>query len=180
MAMKQLETKREKVGDYVFYIRPFSAFKASNLTGELASVLVPLLGVFAPLIAKSAAKKGAKKETNGEGSLMDIDVNDAAAAIGNCSGIDGDKLEFLLKKLLLGGHIIVELEDGNGKVEPQRLDEDLANEVFCGEVQNMFILSFHVIKMNFNGFFENLVNLFGKAGLAEDEEEEQTTPRAIF
>ena len=43
MALKQMEPTKETVGGYNFYIKPFAAFKAANLTGELASVLAPLL-----------------------------------------------------------------------------------------------------------------------------------------
>ena len=161
MAMKQLEAVRETVGGVKFYITPFPAFKAANLTGELASVLTPLLGVLSPLV--------------GEGNLMDLDVGRAAEAMANCNAIDGDKLEKLMRKLLLGGHIVTEVADEEGRMEAQRLDMDLANEIFCGEVQDMFVLCFHVIKLNFNGFFKKFASLSGKERLAEDK-----TPRKIL
>ena len=41
MALKQMEAKKVTVGDNSFHIKPFPAFKAANLTGELASVLSP-------------------------------------------------------------------------------------------------------------------------------------------
>ena len=41
------------------------------------------------------------------------------------------------------------------------LTEDLANEIFCEEVQDMFILAFEVIRTNYNGFFKKLGNQFG-------------------
>ena len=163
--MKQMEPLKAKVGETNFFITPFPAFKAANLTGELASMLTPLLSAFAPLV-------------NGEskGGLMDIDVNEAAQAMQGCSSISGDKLEVLMKKLLLGGHIVAEIrDDEEGKVEPQRLDMDIANEIFCGEVQDMFVLCFHVIKLNFNGFFKKFASQSGKEGLAEAK-----APRAIL
>ncbi len=161
MALKQVTPKEETVGDNKFYITPFAAFKSANLTGELASVLAPLLSVLAPLV--------------NDGSLMDVDAIKAAEAMANCTAINGDKLEMLMKKLLLGGHITVELINEDGKLEGQRLDEDLANEIFCGEVQEMFILCFYVIKLNFNGFFKKLAALSGKEGSAGGK-----TPRKIL
>lgn len=161
MAMKQLEPTVEKVGGVKFYITPFPAFKAANLTGELASVLAPLLGVLAPLV--------------NDGSLMDVDAGRAAEAMVGCTAINGDKLEKLMQKLLLGGHIVVEAPNEDGEIEGQRLDMDLANEIFCGEVQDMFVLCFHVIKLNFNGFFKKFASLSGKEGLAEGK-----TPRKIL
>lgn len=149
MALKQVEPTAKRVGDYNFYIRPFAAFKAANLTGELASVLAPLLGALAPLVG------------DGE-DLMDIDARKAAETMSNCASISGDKLEKLMKKLLLGGHIAVETIGEDGEMEGQILDEDLANEMFCGEVQDMFLLCFYVIQLNFNGFFKKLAGPSGK------------------
>ena len=77
--------------------------------------------------------------------------------------IDGNKLERLMKKLLLGGNVVIEYEDENGETQQDTLDQDLANEVFCGNVQDMFVLCIHVIKLNFNGFFKRLATLSGKA-----------------
>lgn len=155
MALKQMEPTKETVGGYNFYIKPFAAFKAANLTGELASVLAPLLGALAPLVSDQK-----------EWSLMDVDAAQAAEALSNCTNISGDKMEKLMQKLLLGGHIVVELPDEEGEFKPERLDMDIANEIFCGEVQDMFILCFHVIKLNFNGFFKKIAGLSGKAGSA--------------
>lgn len=152
MALRQVGPAHEEVGGHDFYITPFAAFKAANLTGELASVLAPLLGVLAPMV--------------NDGDLMDVDAGKAAEAMMNCKTIDGDKLEKLMKKLLLGGHIAVEVTDEDGEKEGARLDEDLANEIFCGEIQDMFVLCFHVIKLNFNGFFKKSAALSGTAGSA--------------
>ena len=150
MALKQMEPTKEKVGGYNFYIKPFAAFKAANLTGELASVLAPLLGALAPLVSDQK-----------EGSLMDIDAAQAAEALSNCTNISGDKMEKLMQKLLLGGHIVVELPDEEGETKAERLDMDIANEIFCGEVQDMFILCFEVVKVNFRGFFSKIADRFG-------------------
>ena len=164
MALKQMEPTKETVGIYNFYITPFAAFKAANLTGELASVLAPLLGALAPLVSD-----------NKEASPMDVDAAQAAEALSNCTNISGDKMEKLMQKLLLGGHIVVELPDEEGELKPRRLDMDTANEIFCGEVQDMFVLCFHVIKLNFNGFFKKIASLSGKAGSAIPK-----TPRKVI
>lgn len=158
MKLKQITPTVEKVGDMEFYIRPFPAFKAANITGELASVLAPLLGMLAPLVAGD----GKKAEEGSEEGLLDVDAGKAAEAMANCPDIDGDRMERLMKKLLLGGHIAVELEDENGNVEQQHLTQDLADEIFCGNIQDMFVLCYHVIRLNFRGFFAKLPTLSGK------------------
>ena len=39
--LKQLETREVNVGENIFYIRPLPAFKAANMTGELAALVLP-------------------------------------------------------------------------------------------------------------------------------------------
>lgn len=167
--MKQMEATVVNVGETRCYITPFPAFKAANISGELASVLAPLLSSLFPLV-------GAMKE---EGkSVMDIDIDSidaerAAEAVMNCPMISGDKLEALMRKLLLGGHIVVKVTNDEGESEAQRLDMDLANELFCGEIQEMFTLCFHVVKLNYKGFFKKFAGLSGKLKSAGQEEETQ-------
>lgn len=146
--MKQFEPKQVTIGENTFYIFPFPAFKASNLSGELAALALPLVGSLAPFL-------GVKKPDGSETGLLDVDVNEAAPAIaGAFNSISGDKIEGLMKKLLISGkNITVEVEDED---EPQRLTEDMVNEIFCGEVQEMFVLAFEVIRVNFSGFFKKL------------------------
>ncbi|MCI9180546.1 MAG: hypothetical protein HFG50_11185 [Lachnospiraceae bacterium] len=182
MPMKQMEPTAVMVGGMKFYITPFPAFKAANISGELASVLAPLLGSLFSLV-------GSMKEAGKN--VMDIDIDSidadkAAEAVMNCPLISGDKLEALMRKLLLGGHIVVRVTNDEGESEAQRLDMDLANELFCGEIQEMFVLCFHVIKLNYKGFFRRFADLSGKLRSAaetgkaggekteEDKEAEET------
>ena len=158
MALKQMESTMVKVGDNTFYIKPFPAFKAANLTGELASVLSPLLGAIAP-IAGALDDSDNDDENN---SILDMDVSKAAEALSGGMNISGDKLESLMKKLLLSGNVVIEYEDENGETQQEKLDKDLADEIFCGDIQDMFVLCVHVIKLNFNGFFKRFAALSGK------------------
>ena len=142
--MKQHEVKSEKqIGEYTFYIRPFPAFTAANVSGELAAVLAPALAGLVPLAARA-----------GDGGIMNLDVSSLSGAL---SGLSGDKVEALLKKLLTRhGNVSVETGDG-----VSLLDGDIANEIFCGSAQDMFILAAEVINVNFKGFFQKLGNQFG-------------------
>lgn len=142
--LKQLETREVTVGENIFYIRPLPAFKAANMTGELAALVLPLVSGLAPLLSDVDTEK----EGNG---LLDIKVEDAAPAIAGLSSLDGDKVEKILKHLLIAGSNI-SVEQPGEKV--RLLTEDLANEVFCTDVQDMFILAFEVIRTNYNGFQE--------------------------
>ena len=156
MGLKQLEPTVRKIGDNVFYITPFPAFRAANLSGELASVLAPLSGVVA------AVMSGGNMDGE-EFDLMNLDVNNIVVGMSGCAELSGDKLEAVMKKLLLGGHITVEFADENGEKSTEKLDIDLANEIFCGEIQDMYVLCVYVIQLNFNGFFKRLAALSGAA-----------------
>ena len=150
--MKSFEIKERELGEYRFYVRPLPAFTAANISGELFGVILPALGSLAPII-------GAKGDTE---SLLDVDSEVAAKALAKgASGISGDKLEHLLKKLIVQNRNI-SFEPIDGKdTKPQILTEDIANDIFCYDVQDMFILAFDVIKNNYSGFFTKLGNLFG-------------------
>lgn len=164
--MKQLEPREVAVGENTFYIRPLPAFKAANISGELAALLLPIVSGLAPLLGSV--------DTGEEGKgLLDIKLEDAAPAVaGAFSSISGDKVEAILKHLLIAGkNIAVELPDEG---RPQTLTEDLANEIFCEDVQDMFLLAFEVIRTNYNGFFKKLGDRFGKVA----EQAEKTVARA--
>lgn len=145
--MKQHETTEKKIGENTFYIRPFAAFTAANISGELISVLAPAVAGLAPL-AMGASDDGDDID------FMNLDVASFSGAV---SGLSGDKVENLLKKLLTKhDNISVETEDG-----VKRLDNDLANEIFCGSAQDMFVLAVEVINVNFKGFFKKISGQFG-------------------
>ena len=59
-------------------------------------------------------------------------------------------------KKLLNDYENVSVEGDATEGKTMRLTYDLANEVFCGDVQDMYILCFEVIKLNYSGFFKRL------------------------
>lgn len=140
--MKLQDPVNVTVGGNEFYIRPFSAFKAANISGDIVKVVVPILGSVLPAFNASNMSN-----------LMDQDIMELAPTItSGFESLSGDKCEKLLRELLIkNGNIAVKI-DGEGTP----LTEDLCNELFCGEVQDMYILAFHVIKTNYSGFFKKL------------------------
>lgn len=153
--MKQFEPVDVTVNGYDFHIFPFPAFKAANMSGELVSVLGPALGSLLTLLGNDDDKQ---EDSN----LLDVNLEKSAPAIaGAFSSISGDKIEGLLKRLLISGrNISVEMDDEGATY----VTEDVMNEIFCGSVEGMFILAFHVIKTNFGGFFKKFENLSGVVG----------------
>lgn len=151
--MKQFDPTNVTVNGYKFHIFPFPAFKAANMSGELISVLGPAIGSILTLLGN---------DENEGSNLLDVNLEKSAPAIaGAFASINGDKIEGLLKRLLISGrNITVELEDG----EAVYLNEDCLNEIFCGAVEGMYVLAFHVIRTNFGGFFKKFESLSGVVG----------------
>lgn len=150
--MKQFDTKEKQIGGNIFYIRPFPALVAANISGDLAAAVMPLLGGIAPLVNK----------IQGETALLDMDAEEAMPLISEAAAsLSGDKIEYLLKKLLLNHRNVSVQVDGSNQAE--MLNEDLLNEIFCGDIQDMYLLAFEVIRTNYAGFFGKLGSQFGVA-----------------
>lgn len=156
MNIKQMDPHYVEVGNHKFALYPFPAFKAINVAGELTTVLAPILSALAPLVMNN-------NKDGGNGGLMDIDSGAVGKVFSDCI-VDGNKLELLIRKLIIGDHVVVEYEN-NGEVKPLALNETLINNLFIGEIQNIFVLCFEVIKLNYNGFFQNLNVQSGKVEL---------------
>ena len=150
--MKRMQTIEKVIGENTFYIRPFGAFAAANISGELAAVLSPIIAGLAPLFGGLDTEDGGGDASK----LLDMDIEDAMPALGDAlSTISGDKVERMVKRLLIDQqNISVQGVDADGNIV--LLDKDLADELFCGDLQDMFVLCFEVIKLNFKGFFKNV------------------------
>ena len=102
-----------------------------------------------------------------EKGLLDTDVSKVAPAMAQgLSSLSGEKLEHLLRELLTDYNNIAYKPTGS-TVMPIPLTFDEANEVFCGDVQDMFVLAFYVIKKNFSGFFKKVSARFGLQNLGQ-------------
>ena len=147
--MKRMEVTEKQIGENTFYLRPFPAFTAANISGDLASLITPMISGLAPVFAGKSMDQ-----------VMTMEMEDAMPAFSDAfSALSGDKVERMMKKLLVDHeNISVDIPE-TGKTAVLNLD--LANEVFCGDVQDMFLLCFEVIKINFSGFFRKLGAQFG-------------------
>lgn len=159
--MKRFDVKAETViGGNRYFIRPFPAFVAVNLSAKLGEVIVPVIGPILPSIAEQM-KKQLKA---GEVDIVDMDIDEETIASALEKGLSlaltGDRLETLLKTMLTDhGNVSVQR---NGNNDAEALTEDLASELFCGEIDGMFTLAWKVIKVNYGGFFGKLGSPSGK------------------
>lgn len=150
--MKRNDPITKTIGDYNFYIRPFGAMTASKMTGDLAALVTPMLGAVAPLIGKSLNAE--------DGSLLDINVEDLGPVLSNAfSSLTGDNLERMMGELLIDHKNIY--FDSVDSHETKLLNRDELDEIFCMELQDMFLLAFEVLKLNYSGFFRKLASRYG-------------------
>lgn len=132
--MRRMQTIEKVIGENTFYIRPFGAFAAANISGELAALLSPILAGIAPLFGGLDTGDGG---SDAAANPLDMDIEEAMPAISSAlSTISGDKVERMMRRLLIDQqNISVQGEDTDGNTVI--LDKDLADEVFCGELQDM-------------------------------------------
>lgn len=157
---RRIEGKEVSIGGELFVIYPFGAFTASNLSGELGSLLGPVIGAIAPLVADKKIR-------------LDDDVITAAPQLATAfSSLSGDKLERLMKKLLCSQNIVT-------KSDGEWLTEEVADELFCGRVDEMFQLAFFVLRENYGNFFEKAGSLFGKLDQEPAQEASTQSTTAI-
>ena len=54
----------KQIGENTFYIKPFPAFVAANISGDLAAVITPMIGSLAPLFADQKGEGRMTKRTS--------------------------------------------------------------------------------------------------------------------
>ena len=145
--MKMMEVTEKRIGDSTFYIRPFPAFYAANMSGELIALITPVLSALIPLLGSVGGEPF---------DIANWELDKAGPALTEAvAGLNGDKVEGMMRKLLITqNNVSVACAATNLEAKP--LTTDLANEVFCGSYQDMYVLCWEVIKLNYGGFFRKL------------------------
>ncbi len=138
------KVKKIEMGEYVFSVRQFAPFHAMHVLGELQKIVLPALG-------------GALGGIKNQGTNMDADIKNLAVigsaladALNNlASSLNGEQLEMAIRLLLDPDYVSV---SPKGKNDFQRLDEGMANEIFCGRPIDMVALAVHVFRVNYLDF----------------------------
>jgi len=152
--MKQMNITQKVIGENTFFLKPFAAFTAANISGDLVAMFAPIAGALAAPIVGELGEDTEKSEK----SVMDTEIDKVLPAFsGAFSSLSGDKCEKLMRRLLIDHQNISVVYEGSTQV----LDMDIANEVFCGDVQDMYLLCYEVIKLNYKGFFKKIGGRFG-------------------
>ena len=170
MKMKRMEMRDITVGEYQFKIRPFGARDATYIFGDVASIILPILGT----VSVASNDKDAIHMEMFDG--MDMDKDSLVKALGR---IDGRTLSKLVNELLLSHSNVRVLNPENGVYEV--MNEDAYDEIFCQYLAGMLTLCTEVIRLNFSGFFSDASTLFGRlfkvrhAGSSNNTESSTTT-----
>ena len=145
-----MEMRDVSIGEYQFKIRPFGAKDALYIFGDVASIILPILGT----VSVASDNKDAVSMEMFDG--MDMDKDSLVKALGR---INGKALSKLVSELLLEHSNVLALnpEDGRYKV----MTEDDFDEIFCQYLAGMLNLCAEVIRLNFSGFFKDASTLFG-------------------
>lgn len=148
--IKQIEPNRVSLCGVDFAIYPFGAMKAANLSGELGKFLGPVVAGCLPLIGSND-------------DVLSLDLKDAMPLVtGAFSTLDGDTIEKLFRKLLLQQNISCSYTDpATGQQVQTWLTQDVLDQIFCQNVDDMYRLAYEVINVNFKGFFKKLLGQSG-------------------
>lgn len=175
-----LEPVEVTVGENKFYILKFPALKAANVLGKLNTVLSPIASGLVPLVG--LASKGDGKKA----SLFDADISKAIPLLTNALvSLDGDSLQNTLELLLLKhNNVTIEYTDNNGNTQTEKLNRDLIDSVFCGDLQDLFMLAYHVISINYGSFFAKALTQFGNPSPKQETQKKSkstvsSTPRNL-
>lgn len=150
MKMKRMEMRDVSIGEYQFKIRPFGAKDALYIFGDVASILLPILGS----VAVASDDKDAVEMEMFDG--VDLDTESLTKALGR---INGKALSKLVSELIMEHSNVSYRDPDRGSYQP--VTEDEFDEIFCQYLAGVFSLCAEIIKLNFSGFFKDASTLFG-------------------
>ena len=161
MGLKRTEKTKITIGDYDFYVSKFGAFKSANLSGELVRLFTPII---ASIVPAASILLGNDDEST---SVLDKEIDKglesvAPALAGAFNNLSGKQVEELMRKLLIEERNISFIEKNcmdSDKVKIMEWED--ADELFCGELQDMYQLAIKVIQLNYKGFFTKIAAQYG-------------------
>lgn len=157
--LKQQEVSEYTIGEYTFYVKPFSAMKSVNISADLTKTIGPAVGGIFSLLGSVAGEDNPGGDV--ESVLSRIDPQKAVTVLREAlTTLDGDDLERVVRRLLIDYHnVSVSGPMTEDKAVP--MDMNIFNDVFCCETQNIYLLCWDVINLNFGSFFGDMKLRFG-------------------
>ena len=156
MIVKQHVTTEKTIDGYKFCIFPFGAWSAQRIGFGLKDILTRATGDAIPELVKALKTMGKENSLD-----MEVGAEMAAVIFKVLRDLNADAAENILKELLIKhGNITVTPVDTPGNTV--KLDLSVSDTIFCGDLQNMYILAAHVILVNYASFFGKGASLFGE------------------
>lgn len=149
MKVARFDVKNKKIGENTFYVRPLPPLTALRLYGDLQKTLTASLR--GGLTTKGESDSITETLLN-----SDINIGNIIAQLG--ANFNGEVLTQFTERLLDKDYVSVKPK---GETEAVVLDEQMVNELFTGNILEMFKLEFFVIEVNFGDFFDLIPNLSG-------------------
>ena len=157
---RQMESHRVTIGDVTFAIYKFSAWDASEVSGDLAHFIGPMVSGLAPLVQDYV---GSDDDGDGAiGKFLKMDINAIVPSLATIfQYVEGSKVRGMMEKLLIAHrNVSFEYRDEGGQVKQEWLNKESADIAFEGP-EDMYRLAVEVIKLNFKDFFPKLLGQFG-------------------
>ncbi|MCD8201908.1 MAG: hypothetical protein LUD47_07580 [Clostridia bacterium] len=140
------ETKEYKVGGHSYFVKPFRAMTAVRLSADVLKIITPFFDGFV--------------QGDNLSDLKNLDLSVIVDGLEKClADTDGKQIEDALEKLLIRHDNIAVDYDG----QTQYLTEEILDEWMAGDIENIFVLAFYVVKENYQGFFARFSTQSGKA-----------------
>lgn len=161
---KLMEATHVSYNDVEYAIFPFPAMVATGIAGDLAKYIGPIVSALAPLVSGDL-KSTTVDEMGTEilGNVMQRQVDELVPVLQSAfSALDGKSLQKVVSSLLTtNGNINYEYVDDNGRAVTKRLTASTMDELFIGNLDVMLKLCIDVVRVNYSGFFGNLLSQSG-------------------
>jgi hypothetical protein len=143
LASKANKPHEVAVGEHLFHVRKYRALPSARISGNLVSTIAPLLGGAGSLFDEESNKN-----------VLDSNLSELLPELAEAlAKVDGDKLEKLLRELLI--------DEGCISFDGDLLTQSVLDELFCGDLFGLLELAVKVCKLNFETVFTMLGNRFG-------------------
>jgi hypothetical protein len=161
---KQLDPMYVTYNDVNYAIYPFDAMTAVEMSGDLAKFLGPIVSALLPLFTGGVS--GETVDDIGASATKNVLAmsNDQLIPMlqGALTSLDGRAMRSLMNRLLISNeNIVCEIIDDNGKAVQRKLTAGIMNELFIGNLDVMLRLAVDVVRLNYAGFFKNLLSQSG-------------------
>lgn len=146
MELASFEYKEKEIGGKSYKVRAMPPLKALELLGDLQAVFTT--GLNGKITAEGQEAK----------SLIDRDINAGAIIAGIGKNLKGPALVGFAQRLINEDYVNVKEA---GQEDYERVTAAKFNNIFTGNLKNMFLLMHFILEVNYGDFFESVPSLTG-------------------